>query len=1459
MNRRLRKIICNNEVVHAITETGLVFSWGNDIYHRGTLGLGENIYQVNTPILNKYLSKHLIFDISLSEEHCTAIDFNNCMYSWGLGTNGELGFYNKNEKIVTVPCKVLCNNKPFLVEKIKCGKHYTTGITNGGIPFLLGNIGNKGAINDVDIGNNIIFFSLEKNYEYNNIKAKDIYCGDNYILILLEKEKLLFYNFNEGLFEIILNNNNKNITISKINVIDKNFYVLDEKNKKLYEFIYNIKDFFLTEYEINRDIKLSIIEMPFFVKFMFFWIECSETQKKNFILQKKKLFEKNIDCFKYNRSNNGPYINEEFLFGKNKKKIELKKVQFENNFRKNRINIFSKGDFVKKNNNNEFNYSKEEVLNLPISKNYGNKNDAKDKIDKKSIYFNLNGKYNTINNENDFNKISIKKNSKKFISTDENKRKTSISIERNIKRNKRTISDYHQNDDYFETIENKSNINIIKNNNSFLIQNKLAFNKRNNQIKENKTNYRTINKEEENEFDNIIRNINNRKLMINHPIKLEDNILTNKKPFSKIVRTKSKTEMLIKELHETCFGKENKKQNENNKYIRTNINKEDKEEIKEENDLEEDIEINLDYAKKKELEIDLNKILELNKNKKIYENKIDKNEKLSKENEKDKLEEKNKEKNRLEEKNEKEMMKVEKELREKLENEYKEKYEKEKKDNIEKKKNLVITTEINNFIKGNDNKENISENIIKHNKNNIFKFIPERLKEENENDFFMKGINKINNNNFIISNEQRINIENTLNKKNNASNNNQDKNILINNEVNELNLNIEDIVSTRDILFENNNNSPNIDSLISPISPKIENESKTNSKNETNRDKNLTNQQSIISSDLSQKNNININQNEKEENSENTNNLNETENILELNNSKKIININLKEKSRIKKQINEIIEENQELESLEDTNKSKNKSKVKYPLKNNNEQNEKSLIQVQEISNSNMKHISTFDQNIISTIRKFEPKELDEITGSIRLFTNRSENIIISSLTHNNKLTTERINKNITNNNSLKQYNINQKENLFIENGKDTEKYDEIVIKDKKMNIDELEQSKLIPENYEDNKDDEKIEQNKIIKLKNKEELKYILNQINQKENNSSNNSFYFLLEDDTTQINNKENIQILKVKNNKITELNSGKNFELDNNINKFPIFNNKTKYIRNYDLMNKESIKSKNMDNINKNRRYQKIKSYSKNTRKTPKKKIGIIEQIKKEQYEKKQQIIYNTFNNRNKIILTNNCVSPYIHIRNIRNQNCSKNPENNMFHYDPTMIPININMNMNILHDENNNTKKGKITNNKNNEIVNYNIQKEKEKESFIILRKKYLDFLIKEYGNEDIQENKEKEKMDNTFLERLIKNEVPIENINLLKCSSDMKNFIRQSLENFKLQQIKEKVKINESNFLYLKTNNNEKMQLDYDEDIKDKSNILEPIELDKSNNYNLNFRKSFVESLSGIKNENISIK
>ena len=78
-----------------------------------------------------------------------------------------------------------------------------------------------------------------------------------------------------------------NHNISKINIVNKNFYILDEKNNQLFEYVYdnnnfnkpfNIYYYYQNEYEVNPGIKLSIIEMPFFVKFLFFWIECSENE-----------------------------------------------------------------------------------------------------------------------------------------------------------------------------------------------------------------------------------------------------------------------------------------------------------------------------------------------------------------------------------------------------------------------------------------------------------------------------------------------------------------------------------------------------------------------------------------------------------------------------------------------------------------------------------------------------------------------------------------------------------------------------------------------------------------------------------------------------------------------------------------------------------------------------------------------------------------------------------------------------------------------------------------------------------------------------------------------------------------------------------------------------------------------------------------------------------------------------
>ena len=2072
----------------------------------------------------------------MSEDHCAATDFNNYLYTWGIEEHGELGYYDENEKKVCEPIKVFMNKKPFLVNRIKCGKNYTAGISNKGIPFIFGNKKNRNE--NRDINDDIIFFSFNNDYNYDLI-AKDIYCGEEYLIILLEKEKILIYSFNDGLFEIKLNNtdNQINYIISKINIVDKNFYILDEKNKYLFEYVYisksynkpfNINDFYQNEYEVNPDIKLSIIEMPFFVKFLFFWIECSENEKKDFNTHKNKMFYKLNEKNFHHTFNKGPNINEYILFGNNKKKIQLIKVEYENLFYKKEKHFLLKGDYIsshqrnneyKNNININININNVDAsfqsLNIPISKNYGNRNDAKEYNKNICNYDNQrNSNTNTINNEENINKIdnnniNNRKSTKYNYNYGYRIRGVKYSMSQDKKRTDMNNSEYENeekepninknndrkanNNKNIHTLDNNEINNIsltsnkIKEKNSFLIKNKSNFNTNDNikdnnynynynqipiknnkkrscsQMKEEKYNHNYHNissittnanysKKEDNDFDNILKNINSRKLLLNHPVKIENNVLTSKKILAQIGKTKSKTELLIKELQETFFGKDNnninhKYNNNNNHYsnytnkidsrdesneidilskekmmdekiltrkwekkdLLLNIDKDEKEEKEKREKLEKEEKIKKEIEekekKKKEerlrierqkmekeqkekekiekerkekelLELKIkeeNKRLErlrkekeerekkikeekererlrlekerkereekekiernlkkekeqkeliekLNKEKeervriekeRIEKEKIEKerikkerermekeriekeriekererkeNERMEKEREriekerikkeriekermerekmereriereriekeerekinqmrleKEKLEkeikeiiEKKEKENLIKEKLEKERIEkekmikeqmlqeaeekkrkeelLEKELREKLENEYKEKYEKEKmrkeeeqkkekeklekiekekndkinqekkitlekikelekkKDILEKlekekkymeeqRKNLLITSEINNFIEGNNKDMN----------KDISKFLPERLKTENENRFIMKGIDKKSYNyNYTISGNQQFNIEN--HQMNNINNISEIKRKNIDNiDINsnsEFNLNIEDIISNRDIIFNNNINNNNnisekIESLeeenknllndlsmklnkgnISPInkiSDKQLSSNETKKKTNENKDNNINNENKVelnnhqkmtSSKDLQnkdirknslEKKNINIEDNnenslkfaiednkadvylskdrEKEDSLEMTNisniekgkekeinnkNISDEENdndapetVLELEENKKKLNFNWKEKS--KNRISEIIEEKQELEmiqSIDDTlqNKNnKNENNMELPLPYNNIPDQP-IVPVSEISTNNMRHISTYDQNVNSSTRKFEPKELDDITGSLRLFSNRSANNNLFSMNNNknnnNKPISQRTKNNLninSNNNStnLKPFygipvknknltgqNLLKNENLNILNESYKETNPNENIKDQKMKIDDLEQSKRLKEsknitnknnnnNFEINnnksninkfeeeiKDNKNIKLNKIIKLKNKEELNNILLELkkieqNKNENETLDDSLYFLLENDMEESNNNiqnsymKNSQIIKVKNNKITKFDSDSNsfknenffnnninnfknnlFTNLNNINNFNNMNNANNFnniiINNDNNFNNinyiNDIKNNNRlininnnthnnhtfkeisnfrDNNNNNNKYineekyerhtyvpksninifnnnephsnqyernnnmmkgtkikimHKNQSHGKENHKKHRKKIGIIEQIKKEQSEKKNNNMYSTFNNRNKNILMVNNGTPY---SNSKTQAYSKNSiakidyNNNAYQYEQSYVNMmNDNNNKNYIHHnksksvninkclscspkkkyedfskykfnqpeknnfyiyDNNNINNNNFiinkTNNYNDEefknIINMNkIKQEQENNSFILLRQKYLEFLLKTYGNNKIPLNKENEELDNIFLKGLVKNEVPIENINLnlLKCSNDMKNFIYESLENFKLQQLKEKlVKVNNNKKSFLNNNidkNNENknnnlnglIQLDYEDEIKDKSNILEPIELDKSN-YNLNFRKSFIESLSGIRNEN----
>ena len=119
-------------------------------------------------------------------------------------------------------------------------------------------------------------------------------------------------------------------------------------------------------------------------------------------------------------------------------------------------------------------------------------------------------------------------------------------------------------------------------------------------------------------------------------------------------------------------------------------------------------------------------------------------------------------------------------------------------------------------------------------------------------------------------------------------------------------------------------------------------------------------------------------------------------------------------------------------------------------------------------------------------------------------------------------------------------------------------------------------------------------------------------------------------------------------------------------------------------------------------------------------------------------------------------------------------------------------------------------------------------------------------------------KEEEELDEILLRNLAKNEIPIENENLdnIKCTNNMREFLTESINNFKLLRMKEKVyeingdDINNSKFEPRKPSLLGLIQLDYenenDNENKGTDNILEPLELEKST-FNLSIRKSFVNS------------
>ena len=211
---KIKNISCGTAHNLALTTDGKIFAWGSS--QGGQLGIPENLllnmpnfaenYYISQPLIIPNLSNNgiNIIKISCGEAHSIALSDKGEVYSWGFGSNGQLGLgfcedcfepgVGSIKSRSFIPHKIISAEMEN-VKDIQCGKTYTMFINNNEELFACGNndlnqLGIKNNNEDRKLKCNDVVFP--KNVNFPNFKVKKVACGEAHCLAIIDD---LFCNF----------------------------------------------------------------------------------------------------------------------------------------------------------------------------------------------------------------------------------------------------------------------------------------------------------------------------------------------------------------------------------------------------------------------------------------------------------------------------------------------------------------------------------------------------------------------------------------------------------------------------------------------------------------------------------------------------------------------------------------------------------------------------------------------------------------------------------------------------------------------------------------------------------------------------------------------------------------------------------------------------------------------------------------------------------------------------------------------------------------------------------------------------------------------------------------------------------------------------------------------------------------------------------------------------------------
>lgn len=189
----LCQVSCGGYHTMALTDMGKIFSWGHGT--EGQLGYvldGFGVQNAPREVDSWTVLKNAALHISCGQEHSAAVSKRGEVYMWGCGKNGQLGQGNKNPSCVPVKAR----NVDHAVS-VSCGSGHTVAQTETGRLFTWGE-GNQGQLghgnlDDAFMPKAVVGFDGPK-------KVKSVTCGATLTAVITIDGDLVMCGLGDNIF-----------------------------------------------------------------------------------------------------------------------------------------------------------------------------------------------------------------------------------------------------------------------------------------------------------------------------------------------------------------------------------------------------------------------------------------------------------------------------------------------------------------------------------------------------------------------------------------------------------------------------------------------------------------------------------------------------------------------------------------------------------------------------------------------------------------------------------------------------------------------------------------------------------------------------------------------------------------------------------------------------------------------------------------------------------------------------------------------------------------------------------------------------------------------------------------------------------------------------------------------------------------------------------------------------------